>query len=231
MIRVLLIEDDPAVSDILTDDLESREEYSVIRAYDADGALSLSHTPFDVILLDVMLPDLDGVSLCAALRQRQKCPILFISCIDDEKIVIDALSQGGDDYIVKPFSNEMLHARIQANLRRVRMDLSPKPQNTLHCHSLSLDPDSMVLSLRGQQYKLGNIECRILTFFMEHPQECFTSAELYRKLWGKPTCGDTRTVLVHIHNLRKKLEPNPSVPTVLKSIPGRGYCFDSAALK
>ena len=230
MIRVLLVEDDPAVSEIICRYLQETEEYTVTAVPDAESARELAETDCDVILMDVMLPDGSGIRLCEELRTKQKCPLLFISCIDDDSVITDALAHGGDDYIVKPFSNAILDARIKANLRRVRMDQETKPRGPLTCGSLRLDEKKMTVTLRGEEKRLGNMEMRILSFFMQHPGEYYTSAELYRKIWGKPSLGDTRTVLVHIYNLRRKLESNPASPVILRNIPGKGYVFDPSEI-
>lgn len=230
MIRVLLVEDDPAVADIIQHYLEETEEYVVTTVSDIASAEEIAKTECDVILMDVMLPDGDGIRFCEKLRTQQRCPILFISCIDDDEVITDALAHGGDDYIVKPFSNSVLHARIQANLRRVRMDRERICDNLLSYGMLELDEKSMTIRLRGEEKPLGNMEMRILSFFMQHPGDYFTSSELYKKIWGKPSLGDTRTVLVHIHNLRKKIEENPSRPIIIRNIPGRGYVFDGESL-
>ena len=226
MTNVLLIEDDSAISGIITYYLEEMEQYRVILAPDIQTVRSLRCMEFDVILLDVMLPDGDGVTLCRELRQSFHCPILFISCIDDNDTIIRALENGGDDYIVKPFSNQVLHARIQANIRRVSMDRNPPPCREMSAGSLRLDLVNKTLHTAEGSYSLGNIELRLLAFFFEHPRQYFMSGELYRLIWGKPSMGDTRTVMVHICNIRKKIEKDPANPTLLRNVVGKGYIFD-----
>lgn len=231
MIRVLLVEDDPAVAEIICRYLRETEEYAVTAVSDIESAEELAKKECDVILMDVMLPDGNGICLCEKLRKQQRCPILFISCIDDDAVITEALAHGGDDYIVKPFSNTVLNARIQANLRRVRMDREQEQQERLICGALTLDEKEMSICVNGEKKPIGNMEMRILSFLMQHPCEYYTSAELYKKIWGKPSLGDTRTVLVHIHNLRKKIEADPSNPAVIRNVQGRGYVFDPKELK
>lgn len=226
MIRVLLIEDDREIAEIIRSYLHEQDQYLVTCAYSAESAMAIGCDHFDIILLDVMLPDGSGIELCKTLRSAHSCPILFISCIDDSDIIVKALEQGGDDYIVKPFNYKVLHARIQANLRRINMDQTPNAPTLLKSSLLCLDADAKKLTVAGKTYALGGMEVRLLAFFMNHPREYFMSGELYRKLWGKPSAGDTRTVLVHIYNLRKKLEKNPSNPKVLRNVVGKGYYFD-----
>ncbi len=231
MIRLLLVEDDAAISEIISNYLKELEEYEVYLAKNIDSARSYLNQSFDVILLDVMLPDGNGIDLCEQFRLTQKCPILFISCISDDQIIFDALSHGGDDYITKPFSNIILDARIKANLRRVNLDKEKETLSEKSYGLLKISPDGKSISVRDKTMILGNMEFRILTFFIEHPLEYYSSRELYKKLWGKPSLGDTRTVLVHIHNLRKKLEIDASDPKIIRSVPKRGYIFDPSGLE
>ena len=126
MDRVLIVEDDKEIARIIRYYLSQDNLYEVVSAASAEEALFLARDAYDIILLDVGLPDQSGIDLCAQLRQWHDCPILFISCLDDSNTIISALQQGGDDYIVKPFDNEILHARIQANLRRWRNDRQQK---------------------------------------------------------------------------------------------------------
>ena len=225
MTQVLLIEDDPIISEIICDYLDELEEYQVFAVSNAADALARSSYPFDIILLDIMLPDEDGINLCTQLRRRHHCPILFISCIDDTDTIVRALERGGDDYIVKPFEPQILHARIQANLRRVRLDKTSPSGSKRSTGPLTLDMETSTLQNGERSFSLSNMELRILAFLMEHPGQYFTSTELYRKIWGKPSYGDARTVLVHIHNLRKKVEKDPSHPRFLRNIAGKGYIF------
>ena len=227
MIRTLLIEDDHEIADIVCYYLQEMDQYKVTRVDNIRAALAASCETFDVIILDIMLPDGDGIALCSELRKLHSCPIIFISCIDDNDMIIKALESGGDDYIVKPFSNDVLHARIQANLRRIDMDQKKTGTNTAVPQRFILDPDSKTLSFDGKTITLGSIEMRLMAFFLQHPREYFMSSELYRNIWGKPSAGDTRTVFVHICNLRKKLENDPSNPEILLNVVGRGYYFNA----
>jgi len=226
MIRLLLVEDDLSVKEMIVDYLSESEEYDITYAKNAEEAMRYLNQAFDVILLDVMLPDGNGVLVCENFRKVQKCPILFISCINDDQVIIDALAHGGDDYITKPFNYVVLDARIKANLRRVRMDQRNTEMQGQTYHKLNVDVENRTIEINGKSMVLGNMEFRILTFFADHPLEYYSSRELYKKLWGKPSLGDTRTVLVHIHNLRKKLESDPANPKIIKSVPGKGYVFD-----
>ena len=226
MIRVLLVEDDQEIAQVVQRDLEAQSGYSIRWVSDARTALEASFERFDVILLDIMLPDQDGLQLCERLRQSQRCPIIFISCLDDSSIIIEALQRGGDDYIAKPFDNRVLHARILANLRRIQMEHSHDTQNRLEYSRFVLDAQTHTLTMDAKAIALLPIEYRILSFLMQNTGRHFMSRELYQIVWGQDSMGDVRTVLVHIHNLRKKLGEEPSDPRFIKNIRGKGYTFD-----
>lgn len=226
MDRVLLVEDDKEIARIIRYYLSQDNLYDVVWANTSQQALVLSRDDFDIILLDVCLPDQNGIELCGQLRQWHDCPILFISCLDDSNTIISALQQGGDDYIVKPFDNSILHARIQANLRRFRMDHQAMPINELSCDAFTLDARQHRLVTKEETYDLVPIEFKLLSFLMQHPKQCFKASELYNHIWGKSSLGDDRTVVVHIHNLRKKIEPDLTSFCYIKSVWGKGYTFD-----
>lgn len=227
MDRVLIVEDDKEIARIIRYYLSQDNLYEVVSAASAEEALFLARDAYDIILLDVGLPDQSGIDLCAQLRQWHDCPILFISCLDDSNTIISALQQGGDDYIVKPFDNEILHARIQANLRRWRNDRQQKKTvNELRCASFTLNAQTHELTKTdGTCYPLVPMEFKILAFLMQHAGQCYKASELYNHIWGKSNYGDHRTVVVHIHNLRKKIEQDPAEPQLLQSVWGKGYCF------
>ncbi len=226
MIQILLVEDDKVILDITRYFLESQKAYRVTCARTGGEAMAHARERFDLIIMDILLPDTNGIDLCRTLRQWHKCPIIFSSALDDSDTMIRALEMGGDDFITKPFDNKVLLAKIQANLRRVRMDAE---QTTPSDHSFGpflLHPQTQQVTINGRTSKLSQIEYRILSYFLQHPGVYLTGAEIYQALWGKNPLGDTRTVQVHIHNLRSKIEANPSEPVYLKSVWGKGYLFD-----
>lgn len=225
MIKVLLIEDDREIARHIKYHLASRDIYEVEVRATKEEALIAARDNFDVILLDVMLPDGNGIDLCQQLREWHDCPIIFISCLDDNSTIIQALEWGGDDYIVKPFDNDVLHARIQANMRRTNMKVN-SPGNLLTCTGFSLDAKTHEIIKNGERIPLSATEYRILLHFMQNPNRPFRSSELYRLVWGKPSYGDNRVVIVYVYNLRKKIEENPSEPRYIKNIWGKGYLFD-----
>ena len=226
MTQVLLVEDDAMIAKIIQYYFQQGEHYQLTWAKTAGEALAFARDNFDVILLDIRLPDVNGIDLCGRLREWHNCPIIFISCLDDSDTIVRALEMGGDDYLTKPFDNKVLVARIEANLRRAHMDLQDSPQNALTCDGFTLDARTHTLYKQDQQHRLSMIEYRLLLFFFQHPDRYYTSDELYKSVWGNDSFGDVRTVLVHIHYLRKKIENDYASPKYLKNVWGKGYIFD-----
>ncbi|MEL7649676.1 MAG: response regulator transcription factor [Sedimentibacter sp.] len=225
MTRVLLIEDDPLVAKVILYYLEQAETYQVVWVKTGGEAFANARDDFDVILLDILLPDVDGVELCSRMREWHDCPIIFISCLDSSDTIVRALEKGGDDFLAKPFDNKVLEARIQANLRRYQKKIQPT-QNLLQCKGFVLDARRHVVVKPKGEIKLSGTEFKILSFLMQNSGKYFTPKELYLKIWGEKSYGDTRTVIVHIHNIREKIEDNPENPMFLKLEWGRGYYFD-----
>lgn len=225
MTSVLLIEDDIEIARIIKYFLAMEEVYEVTWAKSVSEAKQKARDLFDVILIDVLLPDGDGISLCSQLREWHVCPIIFISCLDDSTTIISALNRGGDDFIVKPFDNHVLSAKIQACLRRAKMDYGTVPRNELTCSSFSLDASGHELLFRDGRIPLSRMEFKLLLFLMQNPNQPFKANELFKLVWGKADYGDHRTVIVHIHALRQKIESDPMNPHHLISVWGKGYMF------
>jgi DNA-binding response OmpR family regulator len=222
---VLLIEDDPLVAKVIFYYLEQAETYQIVWAKTGGEAFANARDNFDVILLDILLPDVDGIDLCSRLREWHDCPIIFISCLDSSDTIVRALEHGGDDFLVKPFDNKVLEARIQANLRRYNKNVQPT-QNIFECQGFTLDARRHVVIKPECEIKLSGTEFKILSFLMQNKNKYFTPKELYLKIWGEKSYGDTRTVIVHIHNIREKIENDPDNPMFLKMEWGKGYYFD-----
>ena len=226
MIDVLLVEDDEFIAKTITYYLEGKRSCRVHCAGTSGEALGLARGSFDVILLDVLLPDADGIGLCKRLRQWHDCPIIFISCLDDSETIIKALDAGADDFVTKPFDNDVLNARIEANMRRVAADRhGPAPENVVACGPFKLDARSGVLEKGGEAISLPPLEFKLLAFLMQNTGRCFTSKELYRRVWGKDSFGDARTVIVHIHHIRTKIGDDSQDPRFIKNVWGKGYTF------
>ena len=225
MKKVLLIDDDATNARIIQYYLRESGDFHTVWAQNAKAALRACEENFDIILLDIMLPDVNGVELCGQLRQRIYCPIIFISCIDDEEMVIKSLETGGDDYLVKPFSCKILVARINANLRIVEIENRQKSRSILHSSRFIVDVHEHTLRVRSQLYHLSSIEFGILMYIMNNPYRTISLDEIYEAVWNCPSYGDVRTVISHVYNLRKKLEENPQRPKFIRSVRGYGYYF------
>lgn len=225
MNRVLLVEDDPLISNVLLYYMEQEEIYHVTCARTAGEALSKARDKFDVILMDILLPDANGIDLSERLRTWHDCPIIFISCLDDSDTIVRALSAGGDAFISKPFDNKVLIACIEANLRRYGVQPVSLPNNIIESAGLVLDANRHVIIKDGTEIKLSGTQFRLLSFLMANIGRQFTPRELYKHVWGSSSVGDTRTVLVHIHNLRHKLEDDPANPKYIVMEWGKGYTF------
>ena len=226
MPRILIIEDDPEIVELIVFYLRNNHDYRLKSAFNAAQALTiLEIDTFDLILLDIMLPGLDGIDLCAQLRRNTFCPIIFISSLDDEETIVRALNMGGDDYIVKPFTSSILIARMEANLRRASR-MAVREAEVISVGELSLDCGSHTVSKEGKTIYLTPTEFEILYFMMLHKGEILEMEAIYYFVWHKPSCGDVRTISVHVSNLRKKIEDNPNNPIHIKTVRRLGYRFD-----
>lgn len=225
MVRVLLVEDDPLVRDVILFYLEGEESYDVVCAGTAGEALAMARDRYDVILLDILLPDANGIDLCASLRQWHDCPVIFISCLDDSDTVVRALAAGGDAILSKPFDTRVLTAHIEAALRRYRSNVAPETPNVLRAGGLLLNADRHEVEKNGETIRLSDTEFHILRFLMANAGTHFTPRELYHRVWGADSLGDSRTILVHIHNLRAKVEEDPANPRRIVMDWGQGYTF------
>lgn len=230
MEKILLVEDDPIVAEIIIEYIRSDGRYEVLWADEAETALEMASQGASIILLDIMLPGMDGMTLCQRLRRTLYCPIIFISSLDDEETIVKALQLGGDDYLVKPFRAPVLVAKIDAHLRRMNNDFSVlAPESQQGELQLSAE-DHTVRTPAGQVY-LSPTEFRLLRFFLGNSRRVLELEEIYQAIWERPSLGDVRTVPVHVYNLRKKIEPDPNRHRYIKTIKHVGYWFESAEEK
>lgn len=208
----------------------SREGYEVVWTTDSTkaAALAAEEKP-DLILLDVVMPGLTGIELCGRIREQSDVPILFVSCKGQEMDKVLGLSIGGDDYITKPFSPAELVARVKAHLRRrnISSNMSGNPlktENIIRTGGLEIDLSAHTVKVDGKTVHLTAKEFELLILFAKYPNRVFTSRQIFDNLWD--TYGledDVRTVMVHISNLRKKIEPNPDSPKYIHTVRGVGY--------
>lgn len=218
---ILLVEDDPAIADPLRYQLE-RHGYRVVAAGDGCEALELARkTSPDLVLLDLMLPGLDGMEVCRELRRESSVPVLMMTARGEEADRVLGLEMGADDYIVKPFSFRELLARIRANLRRVALDT--RSQGPLELGTVRIDLARRVLSKAGQPVSLSFREFELLRALALARGAVCSRESLLDGVWGPDWVGDPRTVDVHIRWLREKLESDPAHPELLLTSRGAGY--------
>jgi DNA-binding response OmpR family regulator len=222
---ILLVEDDEAIAEPLTFGLE-REGFLVLHAANGREGLILAQKESpDIILLDVILPDVDGYTVCRTLRAESSVPILMLTARDQEMERVLGLELGADDYIVKPFSFRELLARIRAALRRRALDRgeAPEKEDRLVVGEIVLDRVSRQVWRSGQPIELRQREFDLLCALMELAGRAVSRQELLDRVWGPNWIGDPRTVDVHIRWLREKLEEDPSCPRYIQTVRGHGY--------
>jgi DNA-binding response OmpR family regulator len=223
---ILLVDDEEAVQKLLTFPLE-RDGYRVVQARDGEEALRrFEEQPIDLVVLDVMLPKLDGLEVCKRLRATSHVPIIMLTARDDEVDKVLGLELGADDYITKPFSIREFRSRVRAALRRAsapRHDASePEP---IVVDGLAIDPARRSVEVDGQPVELTYVEFELLTTLVSRPGRVYSRRALLEALWGDSDYRDPRTIDVHIRHLREKLEREPSEPEYILTVRGVGYRF------
>lgn len=229
-LKIALIEDDRLIREPVARTLRGLG-FDVLSAEDGRAGLDLvlRESP-DLVVLDIMLPELDGWEVCKAIREQSVVPILMLTALSEEVDRVLGLELGADDYLTKPFSTRELTARIKALLRRVEFDRSAQTaRRTLQVGGITLDLDRRQASKDGQPLRLRYKEFELLSLLMAHAGEAVTRAEIFDKVWGTDWLGDMRTLDVHIRWLREKLEDDPSRPQRIQTIRGVGYRFSPEA--
>ncbi|GGJ14651.1 DNA-binding response regulator [Paenarthrobacter histidinolovorans] len=221
--RILLVEDEETIAAVVRDYLVTAG-FQVDTAGDGFTALALAgkRKP-DLVILDRMLPGLDGVEVCRRLRQSMSVPIIMVTALGTEDDRILGLEMGADDYVTKPFSPRELVLRVKSVLRRSIKDYAPEPP--VQSAGLELDPASRTVTLLGAPLALTAREFDLLAFLMRRPNQVFSREELIKAVWGWDF-GDLSTVTVHVRRLREKIEANPTKPELIKTVWGVGYRFD-----
>jgi DNA-binding response OmpR family regulator len=221
--RILVVDDEPQVREVLKLYL-SREGFRISTATDGLAALEAFETQApDLILLDLMLPHLDGLEVFRRIRGQHATPIIMLTAKGDELDRVLGLELGADDYIVKPFSPREVVARVKNVLRRAAPDDGEKP---LAQGGLTVDPRTRVVEVEGRRVELTGKEFDLLYFLAQHAGQVFTRTQLLDRVWGYEFYGDASTVTVHIRRLREKIEANPSEPHYLATVWGVGYKFE-----
>jgi DNA-binding response OmpR family regulator len=221
---VLVVDDEPIVRDVVVRYLE-QEGYRTLQAEDGDAARVLleQETP-SLVVLDLMLPGTDGLSLCRWIRARSELPVIMVTALGEEADRLIGLELGADDYLTKPFSPRELAARVKAVLRRSSRHLPAAPE-PIEVGALQIDPARREARRRGQVLRLTALEFDLLWFLASNPDRVFGRAELMENVWGYTSALDTGTVTVHIRRLRSKIEEDPSRPRHLETVWGAGYRF------
>jgi DNA-binding response OmpR family regulator len=223
--RILLVDDEQSVQTLLSYPLR-KDGYEVTSALDGREALDrFSEARFDLVVLDLMLPKLDGVEVCRRLRRRSQVPIIMLTAKGSETDKVAGLELGADDYITKPFSMREFRSRVKAALRRSRMIVEPIEEEPLTGGGLSIDPGRRMVTLRSKEVSVTYVEFEILSALARSPGHVLSRETLLEHVWGDSEYRDPRTVDVHIRHLREKLEGNPKEPEFLFTVRGVGYRF------
>jgi DNA-binding response OmpR family regulator len=226
--RVLVVEDEEALLFTLAHSLK-REGYTVLTASRGDDGLRAAreHSP-DLIVLDVMLPGIDGIQVCRTLRRDSDVPIIMLTALGGEGDRVAGLDSGADDYMPKPFGMRELMARVRALLRRSAPRAASEPALApVTSGDLSVDRERREVTLAGQPLRMKPKEFELLLFFLQHPGRVFSREQILDEVWGHDFYGGARTVDVHVRWLRQKVEADPSNPARIKTVRGSGYLFEA----
>lgn len=227
MSRILIIEDEEAIAELEKDYLElSGFEVAIANRGDVGLKRALTET-FDLIILDLMLPGIDGFDICRQVRETQNIPIIMVSAKKEDIDKIRGLGLGADDYVTKPFSPSELVARVKAHMERYnRLVGSGTAQNDIiEIRGIKIDKTARRVWINGEETSFTTKEFDLLTFLAENPNRVFTKDELFREIWDMESVGDIATVTVHIKKIREKIEYNTAKPQYIETIWGVGYRF------
>jgi len=223
--RILLVDDEESIQALLTYPLR-KEGYEVVVASDGrEGLDRFAESRFDLVVLDVMMPRIDGIEVCRRLRARSQVPIIMLTARDDEVDKVLGLEIGADDYITKPFSVREFRSRVKAALRRTRFSGDEPAEGPIEAGALTIDPPRRQVTVRGEPVELTYVEFELLAALARSPGHVFDRAALLERIWGDSAYRDPRTIDVHIRHLREKIEAEPRTPEFLLTVRGAGYRF------
>ena len=226
---IMIADDDPDIREVVRILLES-EGFRIVEAVDGDDAVSKIDPAIDLYILDVMMPGKSGYQVCRAIRAASTAPILFLTAKSQDGDKSMGFSSGGDDYLPKPFSYTELTARVKALLRRYyvyRGKESEESKEKIVIRDLVIDRQTCEVRLAGAEVQLTDIEYRMLLLMAENRRKVFSAQNLYESIWNEPyfySCNNT--IMVHIRNLRRKIEPDPDNPQYIKTVWGKGHRID-----
>lgn len=228
MSRILIIEDEVSIADLEKDYLElSGFQVDICNAGD-EGLEAAMNGSYDLVILDLMLPGMDGFEVCRRIREKKNLPILMVSAKKDDIDKIRGLGLGADDYMTKPFSPSELVARVKAHMARYErlVGTNQKPQNDIvEIRGIRIDKTARRVYVDGEEKAFTTKEFDLLTFLAENPNHVYTKEELFREIWDMESIGDIATVTVHIKKIREKIEADTAKPQYIETIWGVGYRF------
>lgn len=229
MKRILIIEDEESIAELERDYLEINGFYVEIESRGDSGIKRALHGDYDLVILDIMLPGMNGFEVCRLLRTKKDIPVLLVSAKKEDIDKIRGLGLGADDYITKPFSPGELVARVKAHLSRYeRLTESAEPKrDDLKIRGLVIDTNARRVYVSGKEVTFTAKEYALLFFLASNPDRVFSKDELFEKVWGLDSMGDLATLTVHIRKIREKIEADPANPQYIKTIWGVGYRFES----
>ena len=216
--RILIIEDETAIQSILVALLTDAGYTTEVAGDGLEGITKFREKPFSLVLLDILMPKIDGYTVCEMIRQESNVPVIMLTALDEEEAQIKAFELQADDYITKPFSVKLVLMRVEAVLRRAKEREVQKDASILSCGNIRLDRESRSVSAGGRPVSLTHTEYGLLELFMLHPGRVFTRDNLLNHVWGYDFVGEEKTVNIHIMNLRRKLNTD-----LIETIRGVGY--------
>ena len=225
MSKILIVEDEEAIADLEKDYLELNDFEVVIENSGDTGLATALSEDFDLIILDLMLPGIDGFEICKRIREEKDIPILMVSAKKDDIDKIRGLGLGADDYLTKPFSPSELVARVKAHMARYNrlVGTHTKENDIVEIRGIRIDKTARRVFVDGVEKTFTTKEFDLLTFLAENPNHVFTKEELFREIWDMDSIGDIATVTVHIKKIREKIETDTSKPQYIETIWGVGY--------
>lgn len=229
--KILIADDNPEIREVLNV-LLSSEGYEVIEAKDGQEVINLIDADIDLYILDIMMPVINGYQACIEIRKKSNAPILFLTAKTQESDKTLGFSSGGNDYLSKPFSYNELTTRVKALLRRYyiyqgKVDKYNMTENKIIYNNIVIDPNNETVFLDNKQIELTYIEYQILYLLLSNRKHIYSTQALYEKIWNEPYYySANNTIMVHIRNLRKKIESDPQNPKIIKTIWGKGYRCD-----
>lgn len=226
MSKILIIEDEESIAELEKDYLELSGFEVDIENEGDKGLKRALETDYDLYILDLMLPVVDGFEICRKIREKKNAPIIIVSAKKDDIDKIHGLGLGADDYMTKPFSPSEMVARVKAHMARYDRLVSSQPKNDIiEIRGIRIDKTARRVWVHGEEKTFTNKEFDLLTFLAENPNHVFTKEELFREIWNMDSVGDIATVTVHIKKIREKIEFNTAKPQYIETIWGVGYRF------